>query len=171
MELDEDRRAYLRGLPAVERVSVTERGARIIYAPWFIDECIRRYKAGEGPVAIFRSHGLGPDIIGRKRIERCIARWRDRKGRPLTDILPVPTGTDDAAAGDAVTPGTAMIAATNMRLNAVEDRLDRLAAELDGLRHDTAMPTADTDTPTTTSTPYHGGGANREDHRKEGEES
>ncbi|WP_346680962.1 hypothetical protein [Enorma massiliensis] len=37
---------------------------------------MERYYAGESPAAIFRETGLDPSLIGYKRIERSIARWR-----------------------------------------------------------------------------------------------
>ncbi|MBW3090029.1 hypothetical protein [Bifidobacterium miconisargentati] len=77
--------AYLNGLPAVARAD----SRRIVYADWFRDEVMRRYGEGVPPTAVFREAGLGPEIIGGKRIERCVARWRRetgtapmRRGRP-----------------------------------------------------------------------------------------
>ena len=64
---------YLESLPAVDRV----RNGRIIYNDAFKRECIRRYQAGESPAEIFRSAGLDSSLIGYKRIERSIARWKD----------------------------------------------------------------------------------------------
>lgn len=58
-----------------EIVDVSERG-RIRWAAWFRREVVSRTRAGEGPTRVFREHGLGPEVIGRKRIERCMARWR-----------------------------------------------------------------------------------------------
>ena len=68
-------------LPAVESVSASH----IRYADSFRIEVMCRYNAGESPAAIFREAGLDPKLIGYKRIERCIARWkkkeeRDRRG-------------------------------------------------------------------------------------------
>ena len=63
---------YLESLPAVERVV----NGRIVYADDFKRECIRRYRAGESPSEIFRRSGLDAALIGNKRIERCIARWK-----------------------------------------------------------------------------------------------
>ena len=63
---------YLRALPAVE--SVTEN--RITYSRDFQISCMRRYLDGERPSTIFTSAGLSPAIIGRKRVERSIARWK-----------------------------------------------------------------------------------------------
>ena len=65
---------YLKSLPAVQRVTRD----RIVYREEFKRECVRRRNAGESPAAIFRQAGLDPALIGYKRIERCVARWRDR---------------------------------------------------------------------------------------------
>ncbi|KFI99116.1 HTH domain-containing protein [Bifidobacterium stellenboschense] len=72
--------AYLRSLPAVARVS----NGRIRYSEAFRRECMRRYHAGESPVRIFRDAGLDASLIGYKRIERCIARWRSMPDAPET---------------------------------------------------------------------------------------
>lgn len=69
----EDEVSYLWTLPAVKRVS--ER--RIVYTQQFKEEVVRRYRLGESPSKIFREAGLDSSLIGFKRIERCIARWRD----------------------------------------------------------------------------------------------
>lgn len=73
-------RKYLGSLDAVE--SVTQ--YRICYSKEFRDDCMRRYAEGGSPAAIFREAGLDPKIIGYKRVERCIARWKGgecREGR------------------------------------------------------------------------------------------
>ena len=49
---------------------------RICYSKEFRDDCMRRYAEGGSPAAIFREAGLDPKIIGYKRVERCIARWK-----------------------------------------------------------------------------------------------
>ncbi|OZG61811.1 hypothetical protein BLEM_1348 [Bifidobacterium lemurum] len=67
-------RKALQSLDAVASVSET----RITYSEDFRDECMRRYAQGESPTAIFREAGLDPKVIGYKRIERCISRWRDK---------------------------------------------------------------------------------------------
>ena len=74
-------RKYLGSLDAVE--SVTQ--YRICYSKEFRDDCMRRYAEGGSPAAIFREAGLDPKIIGYKRVERCIARWKMRK-RPLKPL-------------------------------------------------------------------------------------
>lgn len=63
---------YLASLPAV--ISIT--GSRIRYAEWFKRECVSSAENGESPTVLFREAGLGPELIGEKRIERCMHRWR-----------------------------------------------------------------------------------------------
>ena len=64
--------AYLKTLPAVAEAT----SRRITYSEAFKQSCMRRYRAGESPVKLFREAGLDPALIGYKRIERCFARWR-----------------------------------------------------------------------------------------------
>lgn len=63
---------YLRSLPAVAEATST----RIIYAEEFKQHCVRELRRGNSPVRIFREAGLDPALIGYKRIERSVARWR-----------------------------------------------------------------------------------------------
>lgn len=72
-EFSEATREYLERIPAVEKVGKT----RITYAAWFRREALRRYRRGERPSAIFSAYGIGPDVIGGKRIERCMHRWKN----------------------------------------------------------------------------------------------
>ena len=62
----------LRGLPAVANVTRN----RITYSDAFKQLCTIRYLAGESPTKIFREAGLPPDLVGYKRIERSVARWK-----------------------------------------------------------------------------------------------
>lgn len=62
----------LRGLPAVANVT----RSRITYSDTFKQMCTIRYLSGESPTKIFREAGLPPDLVGRRRIERCVARWK-----------------------------------------------------------------------------------------------
>lgn len=68
-------RKYLNSLPAVKSASEY----RITYSDDFRKECMRRYADGGSPAAIFREAGLDPKIIGYKRVERCIARWKEEE--------------------------------------------------------------------------------------------
>lgn len=69
---------YLQSLPAVAQVTPV----RIIYTDDFKRYCIEHYEHGDSPVRMFRDAGLDPALIGYKRIERCIARWRNASGLP-----------------------------------------------------------------------------------------
>ena len=62
----------LRGLPAVANVTRN----RITYSDAFKQLCTIRYLAGESPTKIFREAGLPPELVGYKRIERSVARWK-----------------------------------------------------------------------------------------------
>ena len=72
-------RAYLCSLAAVDKVDAS---SRIHYADWFRIDCMRRYRAGERPVALFRQAGLDPKLVGYKRIERAFARWKHTPDSP-----------------------------------------------------------------------------------------
>ncbi len=85
-------RAYLASLPAVESVSASH----IRYADSFRIEVMCRYNAGESPAAIFREAGLDPKLIGYKRIERCIARWK-KQGNATVAAVSVPIATTCAS--------------------------------------------------------------------------
>lgn len=63
---------YLNTLPAVERASMD----RTTYSREFQVRCMAQYLRGNGPTSIFASAGLNPKIVGSKRIERAIARWK-----------------------------------------------------------------------------------------------
>lgn len=71
-EFTDDELDYLRGLPAVERVTPL----RIVYTDDFKRACLSRYLMGDSPVRMFREAGLSPELVGYKRIERCFSRWR-----------------------------------------------------------------------------------------------
>lgn len=62
----------LRELPAVANVTRN----RITYSDAFKQVCTIRYLAGESPTKIFREAGLPPELVGYKRIERSVARWK-----------------------------------------------------------------------------------------------
>lgn len=70
----------LRGLPAVANVTRN----RITYADSFKQVCTIRYLTGESSTKIFREAGLPPDLIGYKRIERCVDRWKTSAIKSVT---------------------------------------------------------------------------------------
>lgn len=94
---------YLKGMPAVE--NATE--SRIVYSDQFKDECLRQWRAGESVTKVFRAAGLPPELVGYKRIERAISRWRGSEDRirrqahasgSRSDTFAAPFGGADPAA-------------------------------------------------------------------------
>ncbi|PST46640.1 hypothetical protein COO72_12460 [Bifidobacterium callitrichos] len=73
--------AYLGSLPAVAGVGPN----RIRYTEGFRKACMRRYLKGAHPTDLFRKAGLGPEVVGKKRIERAFARWRAKTTTDLGD--------------------------------------------------------------------------------------
>lgn len=61
--------------PEVINVLKNKHGWWVIFTTQFQDEVTIRYLQGERPSEIFRSHNLGPEVLGYKRIERCVYRW------------------------------------------------------------------------------------------------
>lgn len=61
--------------PEVVNVLKNKHGWWVIFITQFQDEVTLRYLQGERPSEIFRSHNLGPEVLGYKRIERCVYRW------------------------------------------------------------------------------------------------
>lgn len=118
--------ALLSGLDAVAWVTRT----RITYKDSFKREAIERYRRGESPVRIFREAGLDPRLIGNKRIERCIARWKREPPDAGTTRPHAGTTRPHAPAADAGREGRpapmSVVLAQTMRINALEERLRRL---------------------------------------------
>ena len=69
---DAEERQYLCGLAAVDECGEK----RITWNRYFIRYVEYELELGARPVDVFRSAGVGPEVIGRKRIERCVSRWR-----------------------------------------------------------------------------------------------
>ncbi|WP_044095923.1 hypothetical protein [Bifidobacterium reuteri] len=91
---------YLKSLPAVAEVTAK----RITYTDEFKRYCIRRYNEGASPVRLFRDAGLDPALIGYKRIERCIARWRAAQSRNMRADLAVLAKTPAGGVSKAASP-------------------------------------------------------------------
>ena len=72
---------YLESLPSVERVTPS----RIWYTDSFKRDCVRRYNHGESPTEMFRRAGLDSSLIGYKRIERNLDRWKRLYGDDVSD--------------------------------------------------------------------------------------
>ena len=125
--------AYLQSLAAVDAV---DGRSRIHYADWFRVGCMRRYRAGEKPVDLFREAGLDPKLIGYKRIERAFARWRRVDHTTTSDTKPAPatTLTPESASGSvpasrpkptapASDPRDRLIAAQALRIQELEEEI------------------------------------------------
>lgn len=67
--------------PEIIDIVQNKHGQWILFTTEFQDEVTLRYLRGESETKIFRSHGLGPETIGRKRIERCVYRWCNHPSR------------------------------------------------------------------------------------------
>lgn len=122
-------RAYLLTLPAVE--SVTQ--GRIFYTEEFKADCMRRYHEGDSPARIFAEAGLYSDLIGYKRIERCVSRWREseRKGR-LAYIASIEAREQDPDPNSAESDTSAGVAAhgtASETVGEVEPHLDAPSSE------------------------------------------
>lgn len=169
-EFDDDEIDYLRSLPAVNSVGRN----RIRYTGQFREYCMQRYRAGDSPTGIFRDVGLDPSLIGYKRIERCIARWKmmesadddaepisadkfPRTGNPLIPPAPIRTATiRENFGGSAAKDLRDMLIAQQIRyiheLTAENDRLRERNRRLEsGLREDegeTGEQSGETDHPT-----------------------
>lgn len=102
----------LRDLPAVANVSKD----RITYSNAFKQVCVIRYLAGESPTKIFREAGLPPELIGYKRIERSVARWK-------AAVLKSVSGSSNMSNGEIITE------LINLYVHAVtrKEKLDDLA--------------------------------------------
>lgn len=96
-----DEISYLRGLWAVSNVTPT----RIIYSDEFKEYFLREHGKGRGPTEIFRDAGLPVLIIGRKRIERCVARWV-RPDRVDGSMVPVPPEEDGLSTDERILAAT-----------------------------------------------------------------
>lgn len=107
-----DELQMLRDLPAVANVSKD----RITYSNAFKQVCVIRYLAGESPTKIFREAGLPPELIGYKRIERSVARWK-------AAVLKSVSGSSNMSNGEIITE------IVNLYVHAVtrKEKLDDIA--------------------------------------------
>lgn len=107
-----DELQMLRDLPAVANVSKD----RITYSNAFKQVCVIWYLTGESPTKIFREAGLPPELIGYKRIERSVARWK-------AAVLKSVSGSSDMSNGEIITE------LVNLYVHAVtrKEKLDGIA--------------------------------------------
>lgn len=83
----EEEREYLLSLPIVDEV----RARSLVYSKTFKEECMRRYRAGDGSCEIFSDAGLPASLIGHKRIEHAIYHWKEAETKgaiTLADYTP-----------------------------------------------------------------------------------
>lgn len=113
MMMDKRTVEYVRSLPAVANAT----SDRITYTEEFKHRVAAGRRRGESPVAMFREAGLGPEVIGYKRIERCVARWR--------------TLEPDGSIQDYAPMG--VVLAQEARINGLEERLGQVTEVLRGL--------------------------------------
>ncbi|KAA8821414.1 hypothetical protein [Bifidobacterium vespertilionis] len=71
--LTESARIQLEALDAVEEISPA---GKIRYSEEFRSRAIREYETGRSPAQIFADAGFPLEIVGNKRIERALYRWR-----------------------------------------------------------------------------------------------
>lgn len=119
----------LESLSAVDHVDRVR--GRIYYSEDFKREIVRGHRAGISPTALFRSAGLGPESIGYKRIERCVARWTHSVS--VADVprkAPAKASKPVAGTRASQAPMSVLVAQTQ-RLNALEARIGRLERELE----------------------------------------
>ena len=118
-----DQVRYLRTLPAVRNVSET----RITYDETFRRRATARYLAGDSPTRIFRDAGLDPEIVGHKRIERALARWKQSVD-PADDLND--GGDVDAMFIGDFDPKGQLIAKQALRIEMLEHQIAVLKAKL-----------------------------------------
>jgi len=125
MMMDQHTVDYVVSLPAVAAATKT----RITYTGEFKRRVAAGYRRGESPVAMFRAAGLDPELIGYKRIERCVAHWRTLEAGPDdADALMLDSGFDSANPAP-----MSVILAQEARINSLEERLAHVTEILRGL--------------------------------------
>ncbi|KAB8287560.1 hypothetical protein [Bifidobacterium avesanii] len=130
---------YLEGLPAVRAVH----GDRIFYEPWFSRSALQQYAKGVKPGEIFASAGMPESLVGAKRIERSMARWRANRDKILK-------GTDQKLV--IMTPSYGekdrVIASQAVRIYRLEQELEALREECERLREAAGQTETGTETRT-----------------------
>lgn len=86
-KLSTDEALQLSKRSEVANVLRNRHGWWIVFSTEFQDEVTLRCLQGEKPVSVFRSHNLGPEILGYKRIERCVYRWVNHPSKRRAERL------------------------------------------------------------------------------------
>ncbi|MBW3091753.1 hypothetical protein KIH79_02060 [Bifidobacterium sp. 82T10] len=124
---------YLESLPVVANATA----ARITYTRAFKRDCLRRYLDGEHAADLFREAGLKPEMIGRKRIERCLARWKAERDAILDDSTGDATASVDAASSTPCASGNDLVCTGDVRDRIIVQQthyIDALEQEIADLR-------------------------------------
>lgn len=124
MLMDQRTVDYVASLPAVAAAT----NKRITYTSGFKRRVASGYRRGESPVAMFREAGLGPEIIGYKRIERCVAHWRSLDPGPDGYEVPASEPDRQGSMGEDVVMN--VVLTQEKRINALERRLERAVEAL-----------------------------------------
>lgn len=124
---------YVRGLDAVADATPT----RITYALWFKRRVVKGLREGLSPASMFREAGLGSEVIGYKRIERAVYRWRRNPELTEDDAVagcktPSPLPVEPVEVAGQSVPMSVFLAQT-ARLNSMEERMERLRREVAGM--------------------------------------
>ncbi|GGI15269.1 hypothetical protein GCM10007377_15060 [Galliscardovia ingluviei] len=77
----------LKQLEQLDAVDFIDRRGRIHYAHWFVGYALDQYVQGKGPKQIFIEAGFPVEIMGYKRVERAMSRWRKTAGIDATRHL------------------------------------------------------------------------------------
>ncbi|WP_423781732.1 hypothetical protein [Bifidobacterium longum] len=115
---------YVSSLPAVAAAT----NNRITYTRRFKHRVASGYRHGESPVAMFREAGLGPETIGYKRIERCVANWRSLYPEP--DEEGTLAREPDCHGNMRMAASMGVVLAQEQRINALERRLSHMTEVL-----------------------------------------
>lgn len=70
----DDQIEKLKDHPCIEKISAKS----IVFTLDFRMKVIKAYAAGLSPRQLFLDNGLDPEILGRRRFESCLHRWREQ---------------------------------------------------------------------------------------------
>ncbi|MCI1231932.1 MAG: hypothetical protein LKG12_07645 [Bifidobacterium tibiigranuli] len=124
---------YVRGLDAVASANED----RITYAYWFKREVVAGLRCGASPSSMFREARLGSEVIGYKRIERAVYRWRRNPklieaSKSAKCSTPTHLPIKPAEVADKSVPMSVFLA-QSARLNSIEEQLEQLRREVAGM--------------------------------------
>lgn len=128
---------YLKSLSAVAEATAK----RITYTDDFKRYCVVHYNEGASPVRMFREAGLDPALIGYKRIERCLARWRESQDEILNSGN-AKAGVENKLGGGGFRFGAFPLGSRGRTKHSGECASSESLARLGGNRHFRLVPAA-----------------------------